>query len=486
MDNENTTAAALEDAASDLSVKTEEKVPWWMNDLTLQDATIMIRSSMRQAARSIIAAGFYLKRVRDLELYRDDGLDSVWEYAEKQFGFSKSAASRYMAINDRFSVDGNSPLIRDDFKAFTRSQLQEMLYLTDQQLTEVTEATTVRELRQMHQPDPKPEPVVNLPGQMDISDFGIDDSDESCIPAAERSQEAAAAAEEDGGSAGFEFMPPPEDPVETEELPAPREHFRVTAEEMVGEDTLPQPELQEESPSVVATSQQDAAPKNIDREPRDSMPLWKRKASAIMELAELSGDAWSLASDPPEEPGPTMVFYRRNNPLLHDADYRAGYRTNIVDCGDHYYEVAMRWFNGICWAGYAEEVIMWQPLPELPKMFSFGGLEKPMRIYPPDSLTATFGCGNEDCFSCAEALCRARAEYRWCRFAPCGKPFGCTTMNVVENILADKIKGCQFADLNLASKRAGDGRPDPCCMTCKDRSSCGYACSRARMTDATK
>lgn len=485
MDNENTTAAVVEHAASDLSARKTETGPWWMRSLTLQDATIMIQGSLRQAARSVVAAGFYLKRVRDLELFRDDGLDSVWEYAGKQFGFSKTAASRYMAINDRFSVDGNSPVIRDDFKDFSRSQLQEMLYLTDQQLSEVTEDTTVRELRHMRQPDPKPEPVVNIPGQMDISDFGIGDPEECCISAAECCQEAADEAGARDGQDDFEFMPRPEETVEAKELPpAPKEHFQVTAEEMVGEEVLPQPELQEEATAVVATSQQDPVREETVREPRDSMSLWERKAGAIMELAELSGDAWSLASDPPEEPGPTMVFYRRNNPLLHDADYRAGHRTNIVDCGDHYYEVAMRWFNGKCWAGYAEEVIMWQPLPELPKMFSFGGLEKPMRIYPPDSLTATHGCGNEDCSSCAEALCQARAEYRWCRHAPCGKPFGCTTMNVVESIRADKIKGCQFADLSLAAKRAGDGRPAPCCMNCKGRSSCGYACSRARMTDA--
>lgn len=336
MDNENTTAAVVEHAASDLSARKTETGPWWMRSLTLQEATTMIQSNMRQAARSIIAAGFYLKRVRDLELYRDDGLDSVWEYAGKQFGFSKTAASRYMAINDRFSVDGNSPVIRDDFKDFSRSQLQEMLYLTDQQLSEVTEDTTVRELRRMRQPDPKPEPVVNIPGQMDISDFGIEVVEGECIPAATVAAMSVKPTE-------CESISEPES-VSATELPQQEEGLYITADDLVDLVYEVPTDMRFYGDDAVAMSQQHYG--------------------------------WRLASDPPGCPGPTLVILRRNSKVLHDEEFNAGHRTDIVDYGDHYLEIAKRWFNGNMWAGFGETVIMWQWLPEFPAELLFEDMEE--------------------------------------------------------------------------------------------------------------
>ena len=310
---------------------TAQDAPWWMQNLTLKDATAIIQSRMQHAARSVIAVGFYLKRVRDLELFREDGLESVWEYAEKQFGFSKAAASRYMSINDRFSVDGNSPVIRDDFKDFSRSQLQEMLYLTDQQVSEVTEATTVREIRQMRQAEPKPEPVVNLPGQMDISDFGIEVFEGECIPAAVRTMTLESTSEPVP-------LPAAEDPPQVRD-----EDFYLTADELIGEYEAPtDTDLFDDA--AVATSQQNCG--------------------------------WRLASDPPGCPGPTLVILRRNSKVLHDEEFNAGHRTDIVDCGDHYLEIAKRWFDGNMWAGFGETVIMWQWLPEFPAELLFEDMEE--------------------------------------------------------------------------------------------------------------
>ena len=64
-----------------------------------------------------------------------------------RFGLSASATSRYITRNTRFSRGGNSPLIDDRFKDFSKSQLQEMLGISDEQLEQVTPAMTVREIR---------------------------------------------------------------------------------------------------------------------------------------------------------------------------------------------------------------------------------------------------------------------------------------------------------------------------------------------------
>ena len=145
----------------------------WYSECSLDDVRCFIRANLKSVARSVVAVGYYLKSVRDRSLWMDaeQGYESVWDFAQTEFGISKSTASRYMAINDRFSEGGNSPLIMEQYAELSKSQLQEMLYLTDQQAEKVTPDTTVLEIRQMR--EPKPEPVEVLEGQMSIEDFEI-------------------------------------------------------------------------------------------------------------------------------------------------------------------------------------------------------------------------------------------------------------------------------------------------------------------------
>lgn len=100
------------------------------------------------------------------------------------------------------------------------------------------------------------------------------------------------------------------------------------------------------------------------------------------------------------------------------------------------------------------------------------------REYPTDSLIATAGCeGGHDCFSCSME-CGMRREERYCRMAPMGNPFPCTTMNVLENLKEEIGEQCQFINHGLACHRAGDGEANPCCKQCGNPS-CGYRCGRA-------
>ena len=51
---------------------------------------------VQSAAGSMIEIGYYLKQIRDARLYEEKGYKNIWEYAEAEFGFHKSTASRYM------------------------------------------------------------------------------------------------------------------------------------------------------------------------------------------------------------------------------------------------------------------------------------------------------------------------------------------------------------------------------------------------------
>ena len=138
-------------------------------DVNLEEAETSIRASLKDAARSVIAVGHYLKVIRDKELYREAGYENVWDYAADTFGFSKSTASRYMARNDKFSVGGNSPVLAEEFREYSKAQLQEMLSLDAEQMSAVTPDMTVKQIRELKKP--KELPYFEIDGQMEIQDI---------------------------------------------------------------------------------------------------------------------------------------------------------------------------------------------------------------------------------------------------------------------------------------------------------------------------
>lgn len=131
----------------------------YLKTMTIETAGRIIKSDMTNVARSCVSVGFHLKAIRDRELFRDAGYDTLWDYAADQFGISKSSASRYMEINDRFSIGGNTPMLQKEYKDFSKSQLQEMISLSPEQARKVTAKTTVKQIREMKPKKEKPNEV---------------------------------------------------------------------------------------------------------------------------------------------------------------------------------------------------------------------------------------------------------------------------------------------------------------------------------------
>lgn len=125
----------------------------WFEELTYNDAKVILQEKLENMKRDFIAAGYYLKYIRDHEQYLEDGYGSIWEFAEDNYGIKMSTASRWMAMNDKFSQGGNSPILSEEYKEFGKSQLQEMLYLEDSQMDGITPDMTVKEIREVRKPE---------------------------------------------------------------------------------------------------------------------------------------------------------------------------------------------------------------------------------------------------------------------------------------------------------------------------------------------
>lgn len=132
--------------------KMMDELSRWYENLNYQEAKDILREKLDNMKMNFIAAGYYMKYIRDNELFREDGYESIWGFAEDNYGIKKSTASRWMSMNDKFSQGGNSPILAEEYRGFEKSQLQEMLYLDDKQIETVTPDMTVKEIREVRKP----------------------------------------------------------------------------------------------------------------------------------------------------------------------------------------------------------------------------------------------------------------------------------------------------------------------------------------------
>lgn len=126
---------------------------YW-EEVDYKGANLFVKSNLMTGQRAAIAIGYYLKRIRDERLYLDGGYASFAEYVRAECGLSESTASRHISRMEQFSEGGNSPKLADQYADYSASQLQEMLYLTDEQRTQVTPEMTVKEIREVKKPEP--------------------------------------------------------------------------------------------------------------------------------------------------------------------------------------------------------------------------------------------------------------------------------------------------------------------------------------------
>lgn len=108
-----------------------------------------IREKLNETVNNFIIIGYYMKQVRDNGLYRQDGYRNMAEFAMQEYNLSESTANRFMDINTMFSADGNSPEIKEEYRNYGYSKLQEMLTMKEEDLTLVTEDSTVKQIREI-------------------------------------------------------------------------------------------------------------------------------------------------------------------------------------------------------------------------------------------------------------------------------------------------------------------------------------------------
>lgn len=117
------------------------------------------KNKLNGLKKDFVKIGYRLRQIDDNELYRQDGYKSIAEFAKAECGLSPSDTTRFIQINKKYSVGGNSEELRPEFLEYGQSKLAAMLALPDSDLNMITPQTSredIRELNRFNKSDPEP------------------------------------------------------------------------------------------------------------------------------------------------------------------------------------------------------------------------------------------------------------------------------------------------------------------------------------------
>lgn len=96
---------------------------------TYSEFKTALDTEMNKAAESFVKIGYLLKIARDTDILAESGYNSLTEFAQAEYNLDKSQVSRFIAINDNYSVDGYSDRLRTEYTGYGYSKLAMMLTL---------------------------------------------------------------------------------------------------------------------------------------------------------------------------------------------------------------------------------------------------------------------------------------------------------------------------------------------------------------------
>lgn len=105
---------------------------------TYSEFKTALDTEMNKAAESFVKIGYLLKIARDTDILAESGYNSLTEFAQAEYNLDKSQVSRFIAINDNYSVDGYSDRLRTEYTGYGYSKLAMMLTLPAAVVSELT------------------------------------------------------------------------------------------------------------------------------------------------------------------------------------------------------------------------------------------------------------------------------------------------------------------------------------------------------------
>lgn len=117
-----------------------------------------IKEEFIKASTSFVRIGYLLRKAEDSEGYKNDGYDSLTEWARDELGLTATYVSRFKAINAKYSAGGYSDHLLPEFVGYGSAKLGEMLALPDEDMEMLTpemKRSDIRALKEFNRDEPE-------------------------------------------------------------------------------------------------------------------------------------------------------------------------------------------------------------------------------------------------------------------------------------------------------------------------------------------
>ena len=115
----------------------------------LEQEEKQIRENLGGLVRNFVKTGWHLSRIDRSGAYKLKGYNSVTEYARETFGMAPDGVSRFIHVYEKYSVQGDTPELREEYRDFNFSQLTEMLQLPEEDHTMIRPETKREDIRDL-------------------------------------------------------------------------------------------------------------------------------------------------------------------------------------------------------------------------------------------------------------------------------------------------------------------------------------------------
>lgn len=132
-------------------------------------------TELKKSVESFVRIGYLLKIARDTEILYESGYPSVVEFAKAEYNLSKDQVSRFIAINDKYSVDGYSDKLQEKYEGYGVAKLAEMLTLPEAVADMIEPEMTRAEIQEIKREVKEEQAISDIEVMLEEKDSKLED-----------------------------------------------------------------------------------------------------------------------------------------------------------------------------------------------------------------------------------------------------------------------------------------------------------------------
>lgn len=116
---------------------------------TYEQLKASLAAELVNASESFVRIGYLLRRAKDTGILHESGYRDIHEFALAEFNLEKSAVSRFMDINEKYSEGGYSDRLKEKYRGYGVAKLAEMLTIPEAIANAITPEHTREQIREI-------------------------------------------------------------------------------------------------------------------------------------------------------------------------------------------------------------------------------------------------------------------------------------------------------------------------------------------------